>query len=273
MSSPTTPPWFDFRLRPLQEIAPWHGPDGPSLDWFGLTAGTYWIGFGSQPLSGPVDAENILASSLSCDLQVARLFDDVTALAPYALVEVPPRVDAFLRGTTGQAWRDYREAWWQLPDDLPQTEELDSLRSTAWKTKRLRTLSTSDLQPSFEILMWSFEGRVHIKWENRETVSGDSPRRRVLRGGAFPTRERFIDELEDFSTRLCDAMEERVRQVRQGAVGPLTRIDIDSLVREQGMRRQQLAHALAHPGYADDWSAVAAAIDKLDCLRWRRQPR
>lgn len=272
MRSPATPPWFDFRLRPLQEVAPWHGPDGPSLGWFGLTDGVFWIGGGSQQLPDDLDAGNILASSMSCDYQVARLFDDVTELAPYALAEVPPRVDAFLRGTTGQAWRDYHEAWWQLPDDLPQTKELDSLRSTAWEAKRLRTLSTSYLQPSIELLIWSFKGEVHVKWENREPVADGAPFRRALRGGSLFTRQRFIDELWDFSTRLCDAMEARVHQVRQGVLGPHVRVDIDSLVREQGMRRQQLAHELANPRYVEDWAAVAAAIETLDCLRRGRPP-
>lgn len=272
MRSSTTPPLFDFRLRPLQEITPWHGPEGPSLGWFGLTDGAYWVIVASQQLADHLGSDNILSPSSPCEYQVARLFDDVTELAPYALTEVPPRVDAFLRGTTGQAWRDYHEAWWHLPDDLPQTEELDRLRSAAWEPMRLRMLSTSYLRPCIEILMWSFDGAIHIKWENREIVAEGVPVRGALRGGALLTRERFIDEIEDFSTRLCDAMEARVHQVRQGVLGPHVRVDIDSLVREQGMRRQQLAHELANPRYMEDWAAVAAAIEKLDSLRRGRQP-
>ena len=33
---------FEFVLRPLEEVQPW-GVDEPTLHWFGLTDGWYWI--------------------------------------------------------------------------------------------------------------------------------------------------------------------------------------------------------------------------------------
>lgn len=34
---------FNFMLRPTAEIAPWGTPDNPTLSWFGLSDGWYWI--------------------------------------------------------------------------------------------------------------------------------------------------------------------------------------------------------------------------------------
>jgi hypothetical protein len=40
---------FRFELRPLDEVEPW-GDDPPSLSWFGLTDGWYWIEAGGHEL-------------------------------------------------------------------------------------------------------------------------------------------------------------------------------------------------------------------------------
>lgn len=256
-----TAPLFAFRLRPLEEIEPWHGPDGPGLRWFGLTDGAYWLSLADPAIVG-LDAD-ISASPLYCDYQVARLFDDLTELAPYALAEVPAQLHAFFAREAGRSWHDFREAWWHRAKDSPQTDELNGLMDAAAELRRLRTLDASHMQSRPEILIWSSAGRVHIKWDVRGNAVDGAPVRGMVRGGATLTREQFIGELRDFCARLCEAMDERIRQVAQGALAPAIRIDVEQLVREQALRRKQLEHELANPRFADDWPAVVEAIGRL----------
>ena len=41
---------FHFRLRDIDAIAPWGSPAHPTLSWFGLSDGWYWLTLDGQEL-------------------------------------------------------------------------------------------------------------------------------------------------------------------------------------------------------------------------------
>jgi len=257
-------PLFAFRLRPLEDIAPWSGPEGPHVNWFGLTDGWFWINTGDALLSED-QADNGEGTPWGsvCEYQVARLFDDITELAPFVLSEVPQPLHAFFKREAGRSWHDFRDAWWKHAIESPATAGSRLLLHAASEMRRLRTLDTGYIVSSSQTLMWSFEGEVHLEWENRGDVPGGTLIPSVLRGALCLPRERFIAELRGFCGRLCDAMEERIRQVESSGVAPGIRIDVAALAEEQARRRRQLDHELANPRYPYDWATVIETIEKL----------
>jgi len=209
------------------------------------------------------------AWSRYCDYQVARLFDDLIGLVPGALAAVPRQLHPFLSGDMAMSWRGYWDAWCSLPDRFPEMDALDRVLWEAGELYRLRTLDTFYLQPSTDILMWSSSDQVHIQWDNRGKMVDGAPAWTAAQGSLALTRDRFIAEVRNFCVRLCDAMEERIRQVEQGALAPDIHVDLKKLNLEQELRRHQLDHVLANPRYTDDWPAITAAVEKLERLRSR----
>jgi hypothetical protein len=73
---------FHFELRPLAEVPPWGG-DRPSLHWFGLSSGWYWISAQDREFlrysDKAVDIWNL--ERPHADYYVARLWEDVAQAA------------------------------------------------------------------------------------------------------------------------------------------------------------------------------------------------
>jgi hypothetical protein len=257
-------PLFAFRLRPLEDIAPWSEPDGPALNWFGLTDGWFWIDAGDPQVSRcEPDKDEATPLGSVCEYQVARLFDDLTEMAPFVLTEVPQPLHAFFAREAGRSWQNYREAWWNHIADAPPTAEGNNLLRAASEMRRLRTLDTSYMTASSTTLMWSFEGQIHIKWENRADVPEGTISTRVIRAARHLPRECFIAELRDFCERLCAAMQERIGKLEANGLATGVRIDVAALAEEQERRKRQLDNELANPRYPYDWPTVIATIEKL----------
>ena len=131
---------FCFRLAPLNVVRPWGG-DKPSLHWFGLTDGLFWIEAGDAELFRYSDAlveretrrDPPYPVSVYEDYQVVRYWEDLLDLLPAirsplpadfaALVRDADRLSDFLNRATawsdaaGDAenrWETYHEAtgWW-----------------------------------------------------------------------------------------------------------------------------------------------------------------
>ena len=80
---------FNFLLRPVETIVPW-GDETPTLSWFGLSYGWYWLELGGQEV---FRARTVTPGKPPyADYQVARLWEDLLELFSYELVRGgPPR--------------------------------------------------------------------------------------------------------------------------------------------------------------------------------------
>ncbi|GAB4101642.1 hypothetical protein GCM10028790_06600 [Micromonospora taraxaci] len=76
---------FRFELYPLDEVSPWGG-DRPTLHWFGLTDGWYWLEAGGQEL---LRRPRQVRRHPFVDYHLARLWEDVNVLTPTVLEPVP----------------------------------------------------------------------------------------------------------------------------------------------------------------------------------------
>ena len=68
-----------YELRDLESVAPW-GDDPPSLHWFGLTDGWYDLQLDEARIFETSDSDG-----RGVDYYVARMWEDLIAVAPHAL--------------------------------------------------------------------------------------------------------------------------------------------------------------------------------------------
>jgi len=94
---------FNFKLTPLRDVVPWGvAGDSPTLHWFGLTDGQYWIDVGGQRLFEYNAAVRHAGDPACCAYQVARLVEDVNDMTPAVLKPVHADSAARISGSEGR---------------------------------------------------------------------------------------------------------------------------------------------------------------------------
>jgi hypothetical protein len=239
-----------FELRPVAEIEPWGDTEkGLWLSWFGLTDGWYDLVIGEHRLFSGPDGD-----TRGVDYQVVRIWEDLIAVAPYALEEVPAALADRLRHSDAwQAWccqiRDTEE-W---PDDV-----IELAMSWWWQ----RQLGSHHLNGAPCLDLWCHGDDLHIRWRS----SPPSPHAFVWSspsGDAVASAAAFRDELLRFDRALIASMQRRVDDVVAGALRPAITIDVGALRREQAERATWLDRELSRLP-ATSWDDVIAAVVELE---------
>jgi hypothetical protein len=91
---------FQFALSPLADVTPWRG-DRPTLHWFGLSNGWYWIEVDGRQLLryGDAAVRRWSLSRVHTDYDVVRLWEDLLVLRRSMTEPVPADVVQFVDGT------------------------------------------------------------------------------------------------------------------------------------------------------------------------------
>jgi hypothetical protein len=116
---------FRFELRPLADVGPWGGSEGPAtLHWFGLTEGWYWIEVDGLQLlrydRGTLDRLGVAGEPAVrpyADYFVARFWEDLLLVHRAALEPVPDDLESFLR------WH---------PEEWPVVDDSDAGAAEEW---------------------------------------------------------------------------------------------------------------------------------------------
>lgn len=254
---------FNFELAPLAEVRPWGEPDTPSLHWFGLTQGQYWIAAG-QDLLLEYSVEEIAASGLPrfCDYYVVRLHEDLLDMLPSILEPVPMDLAPWLQ----RSKRDALFAW------EPDTDEDWDTRDLALSWIGLRTLDLGYLSPAADIRFWSDGRSVHIAWDNRGYRIGEKPAWSAGAGHFALPLPMFEAQVRSFHARLMREMTLRVEAVLGGALDPAIAMDLVQLDREHEVRLGALAAALDCPTPSTDWAQVRQAVVAAQARMARSHP-
>lgn len=265
MPHTSVPPLFQFELRSIDQIQPWGPPDDPSLHWFGLTDGQYWIQAGEHSLFEYSKAAREKSGvSACCDYQIARLYEDLIGLAPYALEPVPEELQRFITLEEERPWNHYWTKWYESMNGSTAPEDTMSLLDEAGPWIGRRTLDSAYLTPSANIVVWSDQASVLIQWDNRNQLLDGCQAWSAQFGSWQLPRSRFMDEVRSFHDRLMNQMEKRVSQVEAGALGRHVRVDLEGLRRAQYSCSQSIERNLGKPAPPTDWSTVIAAIRTLE---------
>lgn len=253
---------FNFTLVPVEKIQPWGTPGNPSLSWFGLTDGQYWIQAGENILFEYSEHVRSEGEPRYCDYQVVRLYEDLLEMLPYVLEPIPPSLVQYISGDTAVKWKSTYQLWFEQNEDRLDSDQFWNVIEVTGMWSAKRRLDTAYLSPSANIVIWSDTENVYFEWDNRNKVIDDIPAWTAIQGKYKLSRAEFNKEVQSFHTRLMDQMTQRVGQVLSGALSKEININLDGLKREHEQRCHSLDEALSlHP--QTNWQAVEQAINEL----------
>ncbi|MET7277064.1 DUF5984 family protein [Kribbella sp. NPDC005582] len=228
---------FRFGLHPLAKVGLWGG-DKPTLHWFGLTDGWYWIELGDVRLlrfAADYDIPYV-------DYYVVRLWEDLLTLLPAALEEVPPDLIDFLE-SDGREWCDVES-------------EAAEAAIDCWSD---RSLNFSYLRESPSLRCWRNGDDITIDWN----APANFAEPRTLRTTVTVTD--FVTAIDELHTALMAAMETRITEV-EASPRPGVDLDLPNLHREQQDRAQWLTRARSRIR-TTDWTAVRTGATQLQPRR------
>jgi uncharacterized protein DUF5984 len=243
---------FEFELRPLAEISPWGG-DRPSLHWFGLSSGWYWIRAQNCELLR-YSEEAVREWDLERpypDYYVTRLWEDLIVLR-WALQEpVPEDMIPFIDGTFS-------------PREFPDSEDIGDDVDAVF-----------DVQSDYALDLGYLTDAPHLTCCRHAGDGSDvvtlSQQIASSRRGTFQGPERldvivpaaeFIAAVDDFDRQFMAAMEDRVAGLERSGPPPGVDLDLRHLRVEHTRRTTWLEQRL-NSGRDVDWAKVRAGAAEL----------
>jgi hypothetical protein len=243
---------FEFELRPLAEVLPWGG-DRPTLHWFGLTSGWYWIR--AQQCEFPRYSDEAVRN---WDLErpypayyVARLWEDLIALR-WALQEpVPEDMIPFVDGTFS-------------PRQFPEGDDLGDDVDAVFDVQSDYILDLGYLTDAPHLTCWRHAGdgsdvaTLSQQITPRQQGTFQGPERLDV---IVPAAELFA-AFDDFDRRFIAAMEDRVAGLERSGPPPGVDLDVQHLRVEHKQRSNWLAQRLASRRDVD-WAKVRTGVAEL----------
>jgi hypothetical protein len=265
---------FNFQLRALADVIPWGSAERPHLHWFGLTDGWYWLQMSEReeffryspallahwhrqhpekPLTIPY-----------VDYYVVRLWEDILNMLSDILEPLPPRLAQMLE--TDEQLRRWQEQVRRWRDEIELDDEDRDTLSQAITWWEHRMLDTGYLTANPHIWFWSDGRAIHCFWDNRQLCIKDLPAWEAQRGRIQLPLAPFLDEVNDFHTRLIAAMAERIQEAKSFPFPPDLELDMAALEKEQQDRATWLAKRLeqARSRSLTEWDIVIDAIMRLE---------
>jgi Family of unknown function (DUF5984) len=246
---------FEFELAPVEDITPWGEPGKPTLSWFALTDGSFWMPVGSDTLfqyTPEINAHWGAASSFS-DYNVAAFARDMLSAAPAAIAPLPPLVERLA-------------ADWDNLATIARSDraQQDDQRHAAlgWLGERSPWTSYLVKEPRISFVRVGDQIRVH--WDNEDCHVDGIPVWTATRGVFALSVKDFTDECRSFGTRLLDAMAARIDQIEAGRVKPQAEIDVSSLRQQHDAWQREFSNYTDGPYQPDvTWEDAESALREL----------
>ncbi|MFC9690312.1 DUF5984 family protein [Kribbella sp. NPDC056951] len=224
---------FGFELRPVGEVAPWGG-DTPSLHWFGLTEGWYWVEVGGvRLLRFAADYEIPYV-----DYYVVRFWEDLLAVLPAAVERVPADLVGFVE-SDDSGWND------------TESEAADA--AMEWWASR--SVYFGYLRESPSLRCWRSGDQITVDWD----APANFAEPRALRTTVAVAD--FVAAIEDLDAALMNAMEARIAEV-EASPPPGIALDLTQLRSEHRDRAGWLTRARSRVPETD-WIAVRRGAVQL----------
>jgi len=252
---------INFTLAPINELAVWGGPGQPSLSWFGLTQGEYWIELGESTLFEY--SQGAWPDGLRhCQYPVARLHEDLMGMLPSILEPVPDTLVPYLFGDGAARCWDAWTAWCDRhAAELGAGHAID-LEDALLALTSGRQHIADYVTPPARFVAWSDDEEVCFAWDNRHALLHGRPAWTAQYGEYQMPRRAFIGEMQEFHSRLMEQMAERVEQVLAGALPREINVDLDAMAQEQARRYDALHEALNIEAQTE-WKSVQDAVNEI----------
>jgi len=247
---------FRFGLRPVKDVEPWGG-ERPTLHWFALTSGWYWIEVGDHELlrysertlrRWAIEDGESGEPTPYVDYYVVRLWEDVLEMVPLLTEPVPADLVHFVAGELSD---------WASHEISPQAEA-----ASLWHSDH--SLYMGPLQNAPHIRLWrkiiDGDDAVTIDWRHRP--GSDIDFAAPLAGRIVVPTGSFDAAVSEFDRAFLAAMEERVAALEAAGQRSGVHLDYEQLRREQQDRTAWLHRARARQ-VSTDWAAVRAGAREL----------
>ncbi len=242
---------FRFELRPLDEVTPWGDP--PSLHWFGLTDGWYWIESGGHELLRRTRLDD---PRPYVDYQVVRLWEDVNVLTPGVLEVVPADLVPFVATDPGQWVCDWLDvAGGEDGGCDPNTPDHPVATAALWH--EAHALDLGYLRNAPRLRFWRTvrgdRDEVTVDWRHEDDgeigfTAGAAVRFNVTTAG-------YLEAVHRLDRELMSAMRQRIEELEGRGGLPGVAVDMVELRREHEDRGRWLAKNLDRSPVTD-WQAV-----------------
>ncbi|MEO3683480.1 DUF5984 family protein [Shewanella vesiculosa] len=255
---------FDFKLKPLTDIAPWGEEPNLSLHWYGLTDGIYFMNVGKDQLFRYSDEaveywkKEYSDFEVFFDYQVARIYEDLLSILPDVLQPIPQCIYEYISTVENQqTWSDKLAQIFDETDN-ESIEDTYYLASEWLFHRRLQGMGGGP-----DIMLFRTGEKIHIRWDNESIRIDGFQAWSATRGEYQLTVDEFIDEVHSFHQRLIFDMAERVHTIATNNPFPHVKIDIVNLTKEHEERACSLSTALSNEPHVDNWVSVIEANKKL----------
>ncbi|SCL44994.1 hypothetical protein GA0070606_0550 [Micromonospora citrea] len=247
---------FRFELYPLDEVSPW-GRDQPTLHWFGLTEGWYWLEAGGHEL---LRRTRQVRQHPYVDYYLARLWEDVIFFTPQVLEPVPDDLQPLIASHRAQ-WTCDPLDFVAEPDEEPTDDgnadvpDHPVVTAAIWHSEH--HLDFGYLRNPPKLRFWrtsrGVRDEITIDWQHEDDgeigFHGD-PTIRL----SVPTTA-YLEAVHTLNRELMDAMEQRIEELERRGGLPGVDLDLVQLRREHEDRRHWLAKNLDRsPG--TDWNIL-----------------
>ncbi len=242
---------FRFELRPVDEVTPWGDP--PSLHWFGLTDGWYWIESGGHELLRRTRVDD---PRPYVDYQVVRLWEDVSVLTPEVLVPVPADLIPFIASDPGRwvcDWLDF--AGGEDEEGDPDAPDHPVITAALWHGKQC--LDFSYLRNAPHLRFWRTvrgdRDEITVDWRHKDDGEVGFTTGATVRFNV-PTAE-YLEAVHTLDRELMAAMRQRIEELEARGGLPGVDLDVAGLRREHEDRGRWFARNLDRSPKTD-WDAV-----------------
>ncbi|MEO7733154.1 MAG: DUF5984 family protein [Kofleriaceae bacterium] len=253
---------FRFELAAIESITPWGMPSDPSLSWFALTLGDFWIVLGRDELFryapavmgtwGPPDPYP--------DYQIASFVRDLRSCVAPGLVRLPvelERIAADVHELAALKSRTRRAA------DVVDPDGATDLYYTAWRWLGERSPCMSYLvqYPCFHFVRIGDD--IQIGYDNRDCLIDGVPVWTAQVGAVRLAVDAFVAAVTEVSTALLAAMAERLDDLERGRAMPQAPVDIASLREQHATWERELSEDFAPKPPDISWDDTLAALAGL----------
>jgi hypothetical protein len=248
---------FRFDLDPLDEMPPWGG-GRPTLHWFGLTAGRYWIEADGHELLRRTRVD----SRGSCvDYYLARLWEDVNVLTPDVLEPVPADLEPFI-ASDPERWTCDPLEFIADGDEDETVPDHPVVTAASWHSGHY--LDFGYLRNAPDLRFWrTIDGgrdEITVDWRHEDDGEIAFTAGRAVRF-SVPTAA-YLEAVRTLDQELMAAMRRRVEELERRGGLPGVDLDVAALRREHQDRTQWLARNLDRVPKTD-WNAVRQGAGRL----------
>jgi hypothetical protein len=247
---------FEFKLHEVESIEPWGDPIAPSLSWFGLSLGDFWIAVGQCELFRYT--EDILAywqeSRPYPDYQIAAYARGVLSAAGPAMVAIPPELE-----TVATDWFRFCEFYRRVNDDT----EFSDTHYAAFRWIGERRIDAGWLVQYPSIQFFRVQDRIVMCYDNREKMIEKIPVWRESIGSVSIQIDDFHTAVEGFVAALLKAMDARIDAIEAGLAKPRCAVDTNSLRHQHQMFVEEFRGTMEQPSQDVSWEDTIAAVRAL----------